>query len=145
MVKNIGRHPEPMEQAIDYLEDMRRLIHPVDSLFTLVLEAALDSQLERGDWNEAIETAADLLKTYETFYPRYDINTGLLLFKVAKLCLETGDRAEEGLNYAKAARKHLEITHGSDHPMLKEALNETEVALSLTAAAVVNGNGHHHA
>lgn len=115
---NANMHPEPMEQCLEYVEDMRETFHPFDKTYLDVLESCYERQVASESWNEALASGRDLLIAYGRMYPKYDVNTALLLLKMAKMSNLVG-WLKEAEEYVLRSKKILEVTHGAKHNLWK--------------------------
>ena len=88
-----------------------------------------EQRLAKGDYQGSLDVGVQILQHYHRHYPKFDINTGLMILKSAKLCLY--------LDHLDAAEKHLVrgkdilvITHGKSYPLVTESLGQLEQDLT---------------
>ena len=111
----------PNEVVMSYQSKMARYFHPCDKLYLDILDHCLDSQIRDRKWAQALTTGKEILLAFTALYPKFDVNTALLYLKLAKLSkleLDLGVLTETKSFYEKALQI-LEITHGSDHNLVK--------------------------
>ena len=105
---------------------MHPIFHPFDKKYLDLLEILYEQCLAKGDYQGSLDVGVQILQHYHRHYPKFDINTGLMELKSAKLCLY--------LDHLDAAEKHLVrgkdilvITHGPIHllPKVLDNLSKT--------------------
>ena len=114
-------HPEPMEQSEEFLDDMIGLFHPCDASFLPILEHLYESYISQSKWKQAYVVAQLSLSAYQVLYPKFDVNTGLILLKLGKLASHLGFDREAG-DYLKQARAQIKVTHGPYHRLYTEVI-----------------------
>jgi len=130
VVQNTGGHPEPESQCDTFFSDMKAICHPFDKAFLDMLEILYEEWLTMENFEGCLEACQLILQHYHYHYPKYDINTGLMELKAAKLCtyLDLFDRAEKHLSIGKDI---LEITHGSSHPLMNTSVKSIKTDLDM--------------
>ena len=58
---------------------------------------------------------------YEELHPKYDVNTGLLLLKLAKLA-NLLERTVDALAFVRGGLDQLKVCYGSDHPFVRDTV-----------------------
>ena len=128
--ENVNKHPEPEEQCVDFFEEAKMVLHPFNKTYLWLLESCLVRYLDKEDWHLALECAKELLVAYSKFYPRYDVNTALLLMKLAKLS-HFLHWSLDALDYVERAAGILEVTHGKKHLLFIRHLNPLMTNINL--------------
>ncbi len=139
--KNMGKHPEPMEQSGDFLDSMRGLFHPADRHYLDLVEHNFEVAMREVSlhfpfcqslsvclfivyvksqisWKSALSLGREILSAYDALYPAHDVNTALMLIKVAKLENYLEETAE-ALDHITRGLKELSVCYGSDHPFVE--------------------------
>jgi len=129
IIKNIGGHPEPEEQAEDFFEEMQSIFHPFDKKYLDLLEILYEQRLAKEDYQGSLDVGLQILQHYHRHYPQFDINTGLMELKSAKLCLLL-DYIDEAEKHILRGKDILEITHGKSHPLVTDSLGQLEQDLA---------------
>merc|ERR550519_192851 len=129
MIENKGGHPEPEEQAEAFFEEMQPIFHPFDKKYLDLLEILYEQRLTKEEYQGSLDVGLQILQHYHRHYPQFDINTGLMELKAAKLCLLL-DNLDEAEKHLLRGKDILEITHGKSHPLVTESLGHIEQDLS---------------
>jgi len=124
-IKNKSGHPEPEDQAEDFYKEMQPLFHPYDKMYLYLLEILYEQRLVKGDYSGTLEVNLQILQHYRRHYPPFDINTGLMEMKAAKLCLYL-DHLEEAKKHLLKGKDILEVTHGKSHQLVTENVKRIE-------------------
>lgn len=121
--KNINGHPEPEEDCESFYEDMKTIFHPWDKKYLDLLEMLFEQRLAKENFRGSMSLALEILEHYYQHYPKFDINTGLMELKTAKL-LAFLDSLEEAEKHLEKAKDILVVTHGPSHPLVAGALKQ---------------------
>ena len=83
---------------------MYGLFHPCDQNYLNILEYIYEKKVSTASayqnensvrlWNEALKIGNEILVAYNKLYPRYDINTALMLLKLGKIASYLEKNAE---------------------------------------------------
>jgi|APGre2960657444_1045066.scaffolds.fasta_scaffold00441_5 SET and MYND domain-containing protein len=109
---------------------------PTAALRTRALDECLKAALEAEDWTGALSAAADSLPGYTLCHGAGGASPllGLQHATVAKLRWALGDAQEAGRQFQRASA-HLEVTHGGDHPLVRELQQSAREAQAQDAHA----------
>jgi len=125
VIKNKGGHPEPDDQAGEFFTEMQPIFHPNDKMYLDLLEILYEQLLSKGDYRGTLEANLQILQHYHRHYPPFDINTGLMEMKAAKLCLLL-DNLDEAKKHILRGKDILEVTHGKSHQLITERVRRLE-------------------
>ena len=130
VIRNVGGHPEPEEQCESFYSKFKGVFHPFDKTYLDLLEYLYELKINEQDFEVSLEVATQICQHYQEYYPKYDVNVGLMAMKVAKLStyLNRMNQAEKYLDLAKTT---LSVTHGSSHPLLSVTLRGIQQDLDM--------------
>lgn len=121
VLQNVNFHPEPEEECESFYLDMKSVFHPFDKKYLDLLEIVYEQRLAKGNYQATLEVGLEILMHYQHHYPKYDLNTGLMEIKIAKLlCLL--DKVDEADQHYEKGKDILMVTHGPKHHLLAVTL-----------------------
>ena len=108
---------------------MQPIFHPFDKKYLDLLEILYEQRLNKEEYQGSLDVGLQILQHYHRHYPQFDINTGLMELKSAKLCLLL-DNIDEAEKHLMRGKDILEITHGKSHPLVTDSLGHLEQDLA---------------
>ena len=108
---------------------MQSIFHPFDKKYLDLLEILYEQRLAKEDYQGSLDVGLQILQHYHRHYPQFDINTGLMELKSAKLCLLL-DYIDEAEKHILKGKDILGITHGKSHPLVTDSLGQLEQDLA---------------
>ena len=69
-----------------------------------------------------MELGREILVGYQELYPKYDVNTGLMFIKLAKLS-NLLERTREALGYVHRGLDQLNVCYGREHPFVRDTVD----------------------
>ena len=108
---------------------MQPIFHPYDKKYLDLLEILYEQRISKEDYPGSLEVCLEILKHYHKHYPQFDINTGLMEMKAAKLCVLM-DKLDEAEKHLVIGKDILEVTHGKTHQLVTISVGRIELDLA---------------
>ena len=108
---------------------MQPIFHPYDKKYLDLLEILYEQRIGKEDYQGSLDACLEILQHYHKHYPQFDINTGLMEMKAAKLCVLM-DKLDEAEKHVVIGKDILEVTHGKSHQIVTISVGRIELDLA---------------
>lgn len=103
------------------LKKQEGLLHELNINRVKVLDLGMESCIELGNWECALQYGQQLLEPFKKYYGELHPLRGIFLMKLGKIALFL-EKINEARIWLKEAASILFVTHGENHPLIREEL-----------------------
>ncbi|XP_019729317.1 N-lysine methyltransferase SMYD2-B-like [Hippocampus comes] len=122
-LKRLKTPSELLEICEQSLEEMCGVLDAANVYVLHVNYQAMGVCVYQGDLHGAVRYGEKLLQPFSQLYPAYSLNVSSLYLKLSRLYLAL-DKRSAGISALKKAMSIMEVTHGKDHPYVRELLKQ---------------------